>query len=145
MINSANPSTKASLNEKTNILSVLKGILAAYVITVPVFMLFSLLLTNIDFPQRLIMPVVVVTTIISVLFAGSIAAKGAKSRGWLNGGIVGLIYMIVLYIISSLVFKNFEINRYVLTMAVIGMLTGAIGGIIGINVKKSPGYKRSRG
>ena len=144
MINSANPSTKAPLNESMDLLSVLKGILIAYVITVPTFMLFALLLTNIDFPERLITPVVVITTVISVLFAGSTSTRGLRSKGWLNGGIVGLIYMLVLYFISSLIFNNFAIDKYVITMAVIGILTGAIGGIIGINMKKSSKYKYGR-
>ncbi len=145
MINSANPSAKAPLNESMDVLSVLKGILAAYVVTIPVFMLFALLLTNIDFPERLITPVVVVTTIISVLFAGSTATVGSKSKGWINGAIVGFIYMLVLYFISSLVFNNFTVDKYVITMAVIGVLTGAIGGIIGVNMKKGSKYKRGRG
>lgn len=144
MINSANPTTKAPLNENLDILSVLKGILIAYIITVPTFMLFALLLTNIDFPEKLITPVVVITTVISVLFAGSSATRGLKSKGWLNGGIVGFVYMLVLYFISSLIFNNFVIDKYVITMAVIGILTGAIGGITGINMKKSSKYKRGR-
>lgn len=144
MINSANPSTKAPLNESMDLLSVLKGILVAYVITIPTFMLFALLLTNIDFPERLITPVVVITTVISVLFAGSTSTRGLRSKGWLNGGIVGFIYMLMLYFISSLIFNNFAIDKYVITMAVIGVLTGAIGGIVGINMKKGSKYKYSR-
>jgi putative membrane protein (TIGR04086 family) len=144
MINSANPSAKTPLNESMDILSVLKGILAAYIITIPTFMLFALLLTNIDFPERLITPVVVVTTILSVLFAGASATKGVKNKGWLNGGIVGFIYMLVLYFIGSLIFNNFSIDKYVITMTVIGVLTGAIGGIIGVNMKKGSKYKRGR-
>lgn len=144
MINSANSATKAPLNESMDLLSVLKGILVAYVITVPTFMLFALLLTNIDFPERLITHVVVITTVISVLFAGSTSTRGLKSKGWLNGGIVGFIYMLLLYFISSLIFNNFAIDKYVVTMAVIGILTGAIGGIIGINMKKGSKYKYGR-
>jgi hypothetical protein len=51
--------------------------------------------------------------------------------------------MFLLYIFSSLLFKNFAIDKYVVTMAVIGILTGAIGGIVGINIKNSNKYKYS--
>jgi putative membrane protein (TIGR04086 family) len=139
----SNANTGAAANEKMSLFSLLKGLLVSYVITIPAFMLFALILANTDFPQKLISPAVVVTTIISVLTAGSVSTKGLKSRGWLNGSIVGLIYMFLLYIFSSLLFKNFAIDKYVVTMAVIGILTGAIGGIVGINIKNSNKYKYS--
>lgn len=144
MINNANPSTKAPLDENPSIVSILQGILVSYLITVPTFMLFALLLTGIDFPERLITPAVVITTVISVLFAGSTATRGVKSKGWLNGGAVGFVYMLILYIISSLVFNNFIIDRYVITMVIIGVLAGAIGGIVGINLKKGPKHKHKK-
>ena len=137
----SNQNVKTTINESLSPISVLKGILAAYIITIPAFMLFALILANTDFPQRLISPAVLVTTIISVLTAGSVSTKGLKNRGWLNGSIVGLIYMLILYIFSSLIYKNFVIDKYVITMTVIGVLTGAIGGIIGINIKTGSKYK----
>lgn len=137
----SNQNAKTAVNENLSTISVLKGILAAYIITIPAFMLFALILSNTDFPQKLISPAVVITTIISVLTAGSVSTKGLKNRGWLNGSIVGLIYMLILYIFSSLIFKNFAIDKYVITMMVIGVLTGAIGGIVGINIKKGSKYR----
>lgn len=141
MPRSLNINPKTAVNENMSPISVFKGILAAYIITIPAFMLFALLLANTDFPQKLISPAVVVTTIISVLTAGSVSTRGLKNRGWLNGSIVGFIYMLILYILSSLMFKNFAIDKYVITMTVIGVLTGAIGGIVGINIKKGSKYR----
>ena len=143
MPKTTNANAKAAVNESLSSKSVLKGILAAYIITIPAFMLFALILSNTDFPQKLISPAVVITTIISVLTAGSVSTKGLKNRGWLNGSIVGFIYMLILYIISSLVFKNFSIDKYVVTMSLIGILTGAIGGIVGINIKSGTKYKHA--
>lgn len=136
---------KAAPSERLGLVSLVKGLLTAYVITIPAFMLFALILANTDFPSKLISPAVVVTTIISVLTAGLISTKGVKTRGWLNGSIVGLVYMVVLYCFSSLIYNNFLIDRYVITMTAIGVLTGAIGGIIGINTKKSSRYRYSSG
>lgn len=133
--------TKQEGYEGLNPLMLLKGLLASYIITIPAFMLFALILANVDFPQRLVTPVVVVITVVSVLTAGAVSTKDVRSRGWLNGGIVGLIYMIILYLISSIVYSNFAVDRNVLTMTVIGVLSGAIGGIMSINTRKSPDYK----
>lgn len=130
-----NLSVKPVSNEKLNMVSLIKGLLASYIITIPVFMLLALILANTDFPQRLITPAVVVTTVISVLTAGFVSTRGVRNKGWLNGSIVGLIYMAILYLISSLIYKDFSIDKYVITMTAIGIISGAIGGIIGINTK----------
>ncbi len=127
--------------EGLNLFSLLKGLLASYIITIPAFMLFALILTNVDFPQKLVTPMVVIITVISVLTAGSVATRGVRSKGWLNGSMVGLVYMIILYLLSSIIFKNFTIDRNVVTMTVIGILTGAIGGIMSVNSRKSTKYK----
>ena len=142
MLKTSNQMSKPAVKESMSLVAVLKGILAAYIITIPAFMLFALILANTDYPQKLITPAVVITTIISVLTAGSISTRGLKNKGWLNGSIVGFLYMLILYLLSSLIYRNFAIDNYVVTMTVIGILTGAIGGIIGINIKKSTKYKR---
>ena len=102
MPRTTNTNANAAMNESLSPTSVLKGILSAYIITIPAFMLFALILSNTDFPQKLISPAVVITTIISVLTAGSVSTKGVKNRGWLNGSIVGFIYMFILYIFSNI-------------------------------------------
>ncbi|NLK87991.1 MAG: TIGR04086 family membrane protein [Clostridiaceae bacterium] len=128
-------------NEGLKLISLLKGLLASYIITIPAFMIFALILTNLDFPQKLLTPAVVVITVISVLTAGAVSTRGVRSRGWLNGGIVGFIYMLVLYLFSSILCKNFTIDRYVITMSIIGVLAGAIGGIMSINSPKGRKFK----
>ena len=123
-------------NESLKIGSLLRGLLASIIVTVLAFILLSLILANTDFPQKLITPAVVLTTIVSVLTAGSVSTRGIHNKGWLNGSVVGLIYMILLYLMSSLVYNDFTIDKYVITMTAIGVLAGAIGGIIGINTGK---------
>lgn len=140
-MNQTGQNTKTVLSDHITISSILKGILVSYLVTVPTFIIFALILTYTDFPERLISPTVVITTMISVLIAGSFTTRGVKSKGWLNGGAVGLIYMLVLYLVSSLVFNDFKINNYVISMCLIGVFTGSIGGIIGINIKR-PSYKK---
>ena len=137
MLMNINQVAKAPSNENIGFLPIIKGIAVSYIITIPVFMIFALILTNTDFPEKFTSPVVIITTIISVLTAGSTATKGLKNKGWLNGSIVGFIYMFILYILSSIIFKTFTVDKYVITMTIIGVLTGAIGGIIGINFKRS--------
>jgi len=116
---------------------ILKGILTAYIITIIIFLVFAVVITYTDFPESAIPAVVVVTTIISIIIAGSKVASRAKSKGWLNGAIAGILYMTILYIASSLIFNGFTFDRYVIYMFILGLFSGAFGGIIGINLKGS--------
>lgn len=124
---------KAIVEDGINLFTIIRGIAVSYIITIPMFIIFSYALTYTSFPEKYIKPTVVVTTVISILIAGMSVTKRARSKGWFSGSMVGLIYMLVLYTVSSIVLKDFSINRYVVTMTIIGVLTGAIGGIVGIN------------
>lgn len=127
--------SKIGMEKGLNGLMVVKGIVISYLITIPIFLIFALILSGTNCPEKLITPIIVATTILSILFAGISIARKSGTNGWINGAVVGLIYMLVLYILSSIVFKTFAIDRYVVTMTVIGVLSGAIGGIFGVNMK----------
>jgi len=131
----------SALSEHISIVSMLKGLLVSYIIVIFLFAFFAIILANTDFPEKYLPTAVLITTIISVITAGSTVTKRLKNKGWLNGGIVGLIYMLILYILSSIVYEDFSVNRYTITMIIIGMLSGAIGGILGINLRKPPRAK----
>ncbi len=129
--------------DSMNIRSMAKGIAISYIITLPVFIIFSIILCFVDFPANLITPVVILTTIVSLLCSGYISSKGLKSRGWLNGAITGLIYISVLYLVGSTVLSNFRIDRYVAITVVIAVLSGVIGGMAGMNSGRRPRRKKT--
>ena len=59
-----------------------------------------------------------------------------KKNGIVYGGIIGIIYIIGLYIISSIVTTGFSLNMYSIIMIILSILAGMIGGIVGVNIKK---------
>ena len=122
---------------------VFKAIVLAYVITLITFFIFAVVITYSNFPERSIPTVVVVTTVLSIVFAGMKVASRAKTKGWLNGAIAGAVYMIVLYFISALALTGFVLDRYVIYMLFLGIISGAFGGIIGINFNYKSNKKRS--
>lgn len=126
---------KSAISERINLLKICKGIGISYLITIPIFVILAVILTYTSFPEDYISPAVIVTTVISILFAGSTATRNLKSKGWLNGALVGFIYMLFLYVAGSLAIRDFSVNRHVIAMALIGVLSGSIGGIIGINFR----------
>ena len=126
---------KKSLDEHVNLLRVVKGLILSFLITLPCFLAFALFLTYTDFPEKYTFIAVLITTIISVLAASVYSTKNVKSKGWINGCFVGILYVAVLYLASSLVFMNFHVNVQVLLTFIIGAIVGSLGGIFGINLR----------
>lgn len=127
---------KSVAESAVNVLGVLKSVGIAYAITLGIFLVLAVALTYTEFPETMVPSVVIVGTLISIMFAGSSVARKARTRGWLNGSIAGLTYMIILYLLSSLTLTGFKLDQYILVMVMLGMVSGAVGGIMGINLKK---------
>ena len=64
-----------------------------------------------------------------------ITTSKMKKSGMINGALVGLIYVVLLYFTSSIITKNFSISTYAIIMSITSIVAGIIGGIIGINRK----------
>lgn len=58
-----------------------------------------------------------------------------KKNGILNGATIGGGYILILYLVSSILNVNFSLNIQSLVMIIIGILFGILGGIIGVNRK----------
>ena len=56
-----------------------------------------------------------------------------RRNGLLNGGLVGGTYILILYIISSLLNWKFGLNMQSIIMIIVGTIFGILGGIIGVN------------
>jgi putative membrane protein (TIGR04086 family) len=57
----------------------------------------------------------------------------AQKNGILNGSLVGGGYIVILYLVSSLLNWKFSLNIQSIIMMVIGIVFGMLGGIIGVN------------
>ena len=119
-----------------SVISVLKSLGVSYGFTFAVFAVFALLLTYTGIPDSIIGTVVFVTMVFAVMISGFTTARGASSRGWLNGAIGGLMYVLILYILGVMFVTGFVFDKHVVALLVIGFLSGAFGGIVGINMKK---------
>ena len=58
-----------------------------------------------------------------------------RRKGLLNGGLVGGIYILILYSITSLLNWKFGLNMQSIIMIIVGSIFGILGGIIGVNKK----------
>jgi putative membrane protein (TIGR04086 family) len=120
---------------QANILRIIKGSVIAIIISVIFLAIFAILLTYTSISESTIIPTVIVITCISILAGSYLSTIKIKQNGILNGAIVGLIYVLFLYIFSSAVFMDFSLSINSFIMIGAGILTGMLGGIIGVNMK----------
>ena len=121
--------------EQKSIIQIVKGIGISMIITLVLLFVFSLLLTYTDISEETMPTVVIVITAISILIGSSLINLKIKKRGIINGAIVGGSYILILYIVSSIISGNFSLNFQAIIMIVAGILSGMFGGIIGVNLK----------
>ena len=123
------------INENNFMTNILKGVGISLITTVILLVIFSIILTYTDVQESVINPVIMIITAISILIGSSLGSIKIKKNGLMNGGIIGAIYIILIYLISSLLNWRFTLNMQSMIMMVIAMVFGILGGIIGVNRK----------
>lgn len=133
-----NSNTKSN-NTKSNsaIISLTKGAIFAYLLTAVVFVVYGLLLTYTETTEKNIQIIVMITTVISVLIGGIIASKGVDSKGLFFGMLVGVVYALIMIMVGLCILPVMKITSKMIMIIVLSISAGGIGGIIGINTKKS--------
>lgn len=116
-------------------LNIFKGVVISYIFTFISFLIFAILLSTTNISDSYISGVICIISVMSVLIGSTSCSKKANSQGLMWGSIVGLIYSIILYLISSLLFTGFSLPLSSFYLIALSILFGAIGGIIGINLK----------
>ena len=124
------------MENRNNFINIFKGIIISIVITLMLLFLFSVILTYTNIGENVIPAVIIIATVISILIGSSISTIKIKRNGIINGGIIGLVYILGIYLISSIAQMGFGINVYSIIMIILSILAGMIGGIVGVNIKK---------
>ena len=122
------------INLNNNIVKVLKGSIIAFLISIMLLFIFASLLVYTNIQENTIKPVVIIISIISILVGSSLSSIKIKRKGIVNGALVGTIYIMVIYILSSICFVGFELNLESIIMIISSIISGMIGGVIGVNI-----------
>lgn len=125
---------EAKVKTDKNIIRIVKGSAFSILITLILLFIYAILLTSTNIPESTMSVVVITITGISILIGSSISSFKIKKRGIVNGGLVGLIYIITIYLISSIALIEFSMNITSIVMLIVAIVTGMIGGIIGVNL-----------
>ena len=127
-----NMSENISENEN-NIKRIIKGSIFSIVITLIGLLVYSIILSYTSVSESTMPATIIIITAVSILIGSTISTSNIKKIGIVNGVLVGIIYIAIIYLISSIVTGNFLLNTNSIIMVIASTLTGALGGIIGVN------------
>lgn len=122
---------------QNNFVRILKGSVVSIIITLVILFVFALLLAYTNMSENMITPIVIIVSAISILIGSIISSRRIRKQGLINGGFVGLIYIITIYLLSSIIQKDFGMNIYSIIMVIACVMAGCLGGIIGVNQRRS--------
>ena len=114
---------------------ILKGVGISLLSSSVMLIIFAIILTVTDLSENTIPPVIIIITGISILIGSIIGNRKIIKNGIVHGGIVGFIYFLIIYLISSTLNGNFMLNIQSIIMIASALVCGMIGGIIGVNRK----------
>lgn len=137
-MNLINKATKEKIENKksSNIGNIIKGSIIAILFSIIALLIFSIILTNTELSENTINPVIMAITALSILIGSIISVSKIEKKGIINGAFVGLIYILIMYLLSSIVNSNFTINLNSIILIILAIIAGMVGGIIGVNIKK---------
>ncbi|MGB9839939.1 TIGR04086 family membrane protein [Thermovenabulum sp.] len=112
---------------------VFRGVILALLLTVFLLFLFSIVIFFSSIPEEFISKLAVIVMALSIAVSSFITSRGIESKGWLNGGLIGLLYSAVIIIVKILFYKE-GVTSSTLLDVLFGFLIGAISGAIGVNI-----------
>ena len=122
--------------EKNNpVVSVLKGSIISFLTTIIALTIFATFLTYTNLSENTIKPVIITVTGISILIGSSIGTRKLRKNGLVTGALIGMIYILIIYLLSSIINSNFSLSWISEIMIITGIIGGIFGGIIGVNTK----------
>lgn len=124
------------INKNSAIYSIFKGFVISIVLSLVLIFIYAIILVNTNIQENTIKPVIITITSISILIGSSISSIKIKSKGLVNGICVSLLYFVTFYLLSSIIVCGFSFSLSTIIMMSIGILIGAVGGIIGVNLRR---------
>ncbi|WP_394233436.1 TIGR04086 family membrane protein [Niallia oryzisoli] len=125
---------RLGIEESKNLSSaVLFGTLTIFVLAIVSSLIFAFLLRFSSLQESSVQYVISAISFLSIFLGGFISGGRGKQKGWMLGGITGVVYSIIIFLYQFLgldTILNFEQIIYHICYILIAMM----GGILGVNL-----------
>lgn len=122
------------MGRKGKMILIGKGVVLGYLFMLLEIFVYSIILAYTSVPESSIGTCVFIFSLLSVFISSSLVCIKIKENGMKNGGIVGLLYIMLVYLLGSILIGNFALTSQTITTIIFNILLGMIGGIVGVNI-----------
>jgi len=130
--------TRIKKENKSYLVEMLKALIIALIISLVLVLLMALFIKLFNIPTSAINIINQVIRSVSVLTAALLAFKLPKN-GWLRGLIFGVLYVLLSFLVFSLLAAEFKVGLSLLNDTALGAVSGLISGIIAVNLRRRRG------
>ncbi len=109
------------------------GVLVALLVSVLLLIIISALLFFTPFPEKYMPAAVFLASLAGILLGSCKTGKTLGVKGWLNGGLVGVLYVLVVVILGGFYLEGFLPGLSLFSKLFLGFVLGAVGGMWGVN------------
>ncbi|MBE5753080.1 MAG: TIGR04086 family membrane protein [Clostridiales bacterium] len=123
--------------ENENVLDffqIVRATLLAVLCGLGLTLLFAIILNFTDFSDKIILPVNLCIRALSVFLGCAWFLRGEK--GWLRGGIVGLLFTFLSGLLFALLGGGMEWTWLLIVEVLFGLICGALSGIFAVNYRQ---------
>ena len=122
------------LNKK-DFFEIFKGVIFSLIISVLTVIVFAIIVKFANLSSKAVEIVNIALKIISIL-VGTLLAVGSGRQGLFKGGIIGLLFVLVSYLVFSLINGSFSVNPLTAFDVIFCLVAGLLSGVFAVNVRK---------
>ncbi|ROR25258.1 putative membrane protein (TIGR04086 family) [Mobilisporobacter senegalensis] len=117
--------------KKSKVFYIIRALLFSYILTIIILLILSLLVYKADISSGTIRIGIILSYILSTFLGGLIIGKGVGEKKYLWGMGVGILYFLLILIVSIVLNKsNFSGSASMITVFIMCTLGGTLGGML---------------
>ena len=116
-------------------LDIVRTTIIAVIISLVLVLVFALIVNLVEVGEKVILPVNQAIKVISILASCFVGFKENK-QGAFKGALSGLCYTLLSVLVFGLISKEISFNLMKLIDVALGIVAGAISGILSVNIRK---------
>ena len=114
---------------------VLVGVAVGLIGCIGLLMLMALIVQSVDVPRAAILPLAIAAAAIGAFLAGLTAAAIAGQKGLLLGAVCGFVLWLLILLAGVARYEGVSGGNALIKLAAL-LLSGGIGGVLGVNMRK---------
>ena len=114
--------------------SIVKGALFSMAFSLLLAIVFAVILRMGAISDGVIYPINQVIKVVAVALGVLLFVRGEK--GWIKGGVIGLVFTALSYLLFSAIGGDFSLSWMIIIELAVGFFSGALSGIIAVNLKR---------